>query len=152
MEGLVAILMPVLIVFIVTYFRFRTKQLALEEKRGYDPKLLEAADKEKKLLEARVQNLESIVCSVDFELNQRLNRLTAVSQSMRALPAAGGAQPDAAFEATIASQPGGYVLGHLEPGRVVLERYRVVHELGRGGMGAVYLAEDSRLGERVALK
>jgi serine/threonine protein kinase len=39
----------------------------------------------------------------------------------------------------------------LEPG-TVLGSYTVVREIGRGGMGRVYLASDSRLGRTVALK
>ena len=39
----------------------------------------------------------------------------------------------------------------LEPG-TVLGTYTVVREIGRGGMGRVYLASDARLGRTVALK
>jgi Protein kinase domain len=42
--------------------------------------------------------------------------------------------------------------GRFLPGTLLLDRYRVIELLGRGGMGEVYRAEDLMLGQIVALK
>ena len=43
-------------------------------------------------------------------------------------------------------------MGELPSGGLLLDRFEVKQTIGRGGMGAVYLAHDRQLGEDVALK
>ena len=41
---------------------------------------------------------------------------------------------------------------HLQPDSLLQNRYRIVGLIAQGGMGAVYQAVDTRLGNTVALK
>lgn len=50
------------------------------------------------------------------------------------------------------SQSNGFARSALACGTILQSRYRVIRQLGRGGMGAVYEATDLRLGHSVAVK
>jgi len=164
-EGIIAILMifgmPVFIVGIRSYFKYRTLLVEKHAQLGNpeDKKKIEALERDRGLLEQRVQNLETIVCSVDLELNARLNRLAA-EQSRLALPPAeqegasdsdraAAASPRALRAPSVAEQASS---GALAIGTVLLNRFQIDRLIGRGGMGAVYLATDRQIGEQVALK
>src|SRR6185436_13902404 len=101
---------------------------------------------ENKLLRERVENLESIVCSVDFELNQKLAKVIDEQRSL-ILPAGAQAGNAGTAPTAVPVTPGGSpalertataavraapVTATLEPGHVLAQRYRIQRLLGKG--------------------
>ncbi|MFH2007535.1 MAG: serine/threonine-protein kinase [bacterium] len=170
-EVFVLSLVAVGVVLFVIFLMYRTLRLFLikraevkQGRGGADGRRVAQLEQERDHLRGRVQNLERVLSNLSLELNGRIERL-ADKQSQLAFDAtvtpaglvragakplgSGGIAEDLSNAATMALQA---PRGELPSGSQLMDRFEVERPLGRGGMGAVYLANDKRIGERVALK
>ena len=90
--------------------------------------------KENQVLRDRVENLETLVCRLDQEINTQLEKSLWLSR-----PALGSGNSQ-------------QMTAMLNISTILESRFQVMQELGRGGMGIVFLAYDKQLKDNVAIK
>jgi len=91
---------------------------------------------EMKKMKDRLENLESILCNLDREMNLQLER-TFTSARLASPGSPSVSQLPTSF---------------MNVASALEERYQILKELGRGGMGIVFQALDKELNEQVAIK
>lgn len=102
--------------------------------KGIEKDTLESANWNKSM--DRIENLEALMCRLDAEINSQLEQ-TLSGGKITTLENAGNSQKPTVF---------------LNISSALENRFQLLKELGRGGMGIVYQAYDKQLKEQVAIK
>ena len=125
-----------IIALVVSPFWFWLRNRHELNKQKIQAKRPEESEKSNRM-EERLANLEALICRLDAELNQQMER-SLMSTRMFGAPTPAGASATPTSLLSLASALEG--------------RYQVLSELGRGGMGIVFQAYDKQMKEQVAIK
>ncbi len=118
----------------LTYLGVKIINAIASRGKKENPQDLVELKKENTVLKDRIENLETLVCRLDQEINTQLEKSIWLSRSN---PGTSNSQQMTAMVNITSALEG---------------RFQVLKELGRGGMGIVFLAYDKQLKDNVAIK
>jgi predicted Ser/Thr protein kinase len=90
-----------------------------------------------KLMKERLENLEGLMCRLDTEINYQLEQSLTAGKLTTVADRSGASQMPTSF---------------MNVASALESRFQILQELGRGGMGIIFQAQDKQLNEQVAIK